>query len=198
MLNNKDVFFVCDFETTGLDLKKDYPIELGGVFIDSDFNILETFESFIYWEDISRKIRKENKGWPEEYLPAHAVHNIDVIDYLRHSKHSTIIAKTIESICKKLKQDKGHKKPIIISDNSRFEHDFMFKIFDYNNIEFPFHFNSWDINLIFEIYKIKGKAKKTHRALADAMEVYMGLVELKEYDILKNEEVIYKNKKGSI
>jgi DNA polymerase III epsilon subunit family exonuclease len=36
-----------DFETTGIDVFKDYPIEIGAVLVDDNLNIIKKFQSFI-------------------------------------------------------------------------------------------------------------------------------------------------------
>jgi DNA polymerase III epsilon subunit-like protein len=40
-------FLAFDFETTGLDVKKDEPIQIGIVRADSQFRILDTYTSLI-------------------------------------------------------------------------------------------------------------------------------------------------------
>jgi oligoribonuclease (3'-5' exoribonuclease) len=181
MLDKRDIFFVCDFETTGLDLRKDFPIEIGGLFLNSDFEILKEVNTLIYWETLNQKILKNNKQWPDEYRPAYGVHKIEPMEWLRAAKHSNIVASNISSICKELKIN-GEKKPIIISDNARFEYDFMFKLFESNYMDFPFHYTAWDVNLLFALYGIPDEEKK-HRAYDDAVEVCRSLMLFKNLEM---------------
>jgi oligoribonuclease (3'-5' exoribonuclease) len=180
MLDKRDIFFVCDFETTGLDPRTDYPIEVGGMFLNSDFEILKEVNTLIYWEPLSQKILKNNKQWPEEYKVAYSIHKIEPIEWLRAAKHSSIVAMGITSICNELKKE--NRKPVIISDNARFEYDFMFKVFESNYIEFPFHYSAWDVNLLFSLYGIPDGERK-HRAYEDAIDVCRSLM------LFKNQEM---------
>ena len=47
MLNDQYTYIAFDFETTGLDTKKDEPIQLGIVQFDHTFQIIDTFQSLI-------------------------------------------------------------------------------------------------------------------------------------------------------
>ena len=47
MLNPKYSYVAFDFETTGLDTKKDDPIQIGIVKFDHTFKVLDTFQSLI-------------------------------------------------------------------------------------------------------------------------------------------------------
>jgi len=192
-LNPKDVLFICDFETTGLDTRIDYPIEIGGIFTDSNLNILDTYSSFIYWDKLNHELIKKQIDsrnieveWPEKYTPAFKIHNITATEWLRGSKSSYVVAKQLQSKCYELKQKSGgDRKCIMLSDNSFFEHSFMSKLYNLNGMEFPFHYSTWDCNFIFEGYQLEKDCKqKKHRAMPDAKDVYDGLIEYK-YLMLK-------------
>ena len=47
MLNPNLTYISFDFETTGLDTKKDEPIQIGIVKFDHKFEVLDTFQSLI-------------------------------------------------------------------------------------------------------------------------------------------------------
>ncbi len=57
-INKNTTFLAFDFETTGLDTKKDEPIQIGIVRADSQFQILDTYTTLIK----PKKDIKELKG----------------------------------------------------------------------------------------------------------------------------------------
>lgn len=180
-------FFMCDFETTGLDFRKDYPIEIGGLFTDSDFNILGTYQSLIKFSALVTEITENNDQWPKKYLGAYKVHNIDASvissetssyeDRLIGVKPPHIIAEQLCELCSIY--NKGKRKVIIVSDNAQFEFWFMKKIFEDSNVEFPFHYCAWDTSMILELSGI-GDPKPVHRAFGDAGLLYQSLIRARE------------------
>jgi len=186
-MNKKFIFFVCDFETTGLDFRKDYPIEIGGLFVDSDFNVLGTYRSFIKFSKLSEEILDNDNRWPEKYLGAYKVHNIDAAvistetisyeDKLIGVRPPYIVAEDLTELCSTY--NKGERKVIIISDNAQFEYWFMKQIFEDANTEFPFHYCAWDSSILLELSGI-GDPKPVHRAFGDAGKLYQSLVRARE------------------
>jgi len=187
MMNKDFKFFICDFETTGLDFRKDYPIEIGGMFTDSDFNILGTYRSLIKFSRLVTEITENNDQWPEKYLGAYKVHKIDASvissetnsyeDRLIGVKPPHIIAEQLYELCSIY--NKGKRKVIIVSDNAQFEFWFMKKIFEDSNVEFPFHYCAWDTSMLLELSGV-GDPSHTHRAFTDATSLYQALVRARE------------------
>lgn len=185
---NKDfTFFICDFETTGLDFRKDYPIEIGGLFTDFNFNVLGTYRSLIQFSGLITEITKNADQWPEKYLGAYKVHKIDASvisceansyeDRLMGVKPPHIIAEQLYELCSIY--NKGKRKVIIVSDNAPFEFWFMKKIFEEAKVEFPFHYCAWDSSMLLELSGV-GDPKPVHRAFGDAGLLYQSLVRARE------------------
>lgn len=180
-------FFICDFETTGLDFRKDYPIEIGGMFTDSKFCILGVYQSLIKFSKLVMEITENNDQWPEKYLGAYKVHKIDALvissevgsyeDRLIGIRPPHIIAEQLYELCSIY--NKGKREVIILSDNAQFEFWFMKKIFEDSSVEFPFHYCAWDSSILLELSGI-GDPRHVHRAFGDAGRLYQSLVRARE------------------
>lgn len=181
-------FFMCDFETTGFDFREDYPIEIGGMFTDSNFNVLGTYRSLIKFSGLITEITKNADQWPEKYLDAYKTHKIDASvisceansyeDRLMGVKPPHIIAEQLYELCSIYNKGKG--KVIIVSDNAQFEFWFMKKIFEDANVEFPFHYSAWDSSMLLELSGIGNPKQLEHRAFNDAGRLYQSLVRARE------------------
>jgi len=179
------IFCLCDFETTGVDANIDYPIEIGCMFLDKNFNILTTYESLIKWITLN-----DLTEWPTRCKEAYNIHNIDIkcLHYkdTRDPCFFVNVASKINSICKEFKC-----KPIILSDCGNFEFNFMKKLFNltnnyYNfyfsdsenfvNVEFPFHYCAWDTNLLLKVTGVGDPKNRPHRAMKDVGLIYKALI----------------------
>lgn len=174
-------YLLCDFETTGVDIEKDYPIELGGIFLDTELNTFDYISSLIY--DKSWDLFNSNQ-WKKEYEQSYKIHKITV-EELRNNGISPI--SLIENL-HFIKNKHSIEKLIIISDNSQFEYSFMKKLYELANAKniFPFHYCAWDTSLLFELLNIQ-ETQPIHRALPDVLRVYKDLCKAKNIiDYYKN------------
>ena len=174
------ILFVCDFETTGVDPKKDYPIEIGGLFVDHDFNIISTFDELICWENekiLNKKVNLIDKehDWKEEYSQAYKIHKIlpNAEYFLKGKRPISIVNRLGEYIDDNFK----NKKIIITSDNAQFEYNFMKKLWNFASTrEFPFHYCAWDTSLLLEMTGIGDPRNVPHRAFKDVSILYKHIV----------------------
>lgn len=163
---------ICDFETTGI-ADDDIPIEVGLIYCDQELNIRETFQSFI------------NPGCPrqdlvtQERLRAFKVHGIMPEDIM-NAPAPEWVADRVREMCKRATM-KNSRKPVLTSDNIRFEWLHMkklIKFFDgqpsYNIVD-SFHYCGWDSTLLLDATGV-GDPKPAHRALADAGLLHAALV----------------------
>lgn len=162
------IFCITDFETTGTDPAKDYPIEIGCIFADKNFNLLGTYSNLIRPNNLRILFNKKGE-WKKEYLPAFKIHKI---------KPKEIQSKgiTYQECCSQLldiinKIKKNNEKIIILSDNAYFEMSFMKKLFLLANLKdkFPFHYCAYDTNLSLCVFSNIGDALLKHRAIEDAL-----------------------------
>jgi len=174
------VFFIVDFETTGLDVRGHYPIEVGGLFTDSDFTVLDIYKSFIKWPDLEKEIIEYGNIWPPKYAEGYEFHKISASGYIRWEKKDNIkvrspeeVANDLQYFCKEFKRDK--RNPTMVSDNSVFEHSFMKKIFESSKIVFPFHYSTWDASKFLELSGVR-RPMLPHRAFSDASSLHNALV----------------------
>ncbi len=180
-MNKNWIFFIVDFETTGLGVKEHYPIEVGGLFTDSNFTVLDIYKSFIKWPELKAEVEKEGEYWPLKYQEAYSVHDITPLVCTRSISIDGIdirspvdVAGDLQRLCEKLK--KGRKNRVImISDNAVFEHSFMQKIFESSKIPFPFHFSTWDASMFLELSDTR-RLMLPHRAFSDASSLHNALM----------------------
>lgn len=169
MVSKKIKYFVCDFETTGVNTAKDYPIEIGGVFLDYKFNIIEVIDQLIYYPEVAEKDFWDRHDWY-----ASTIHKIDFDEYKSNAVPPINIVKEI-----KKKMDPCDAWPIIISDNAQFEYNFMQKLFTDAGKSFIFHYSAWDTNLLLRLSGI-GDPIPVHRAFEDATLLYRNLIRAME------------------
>jgi oligoribonuclease (3'-5' exoribonuclease) len=177
MLSSKNVYFIVDFETTGVDPDTDYPIEVGIVVADGYMNIKKFYSSLILVPDtcLQDSESPDSKTWEEDYLGAFNVHKISPQEIQKKGKPIEVVVQEILNLAKQYTVEK--KKPILISDNIQFEYRFMINMFSKVDMkkEFPFHYCGWDSSLLLEPTGI-GDPVAAHRALPDAMLLYTALV----------------------
>lgn len=118
-LPKKNVYAICDFETTGLDPVKDHPIEVALLFCDHELTVLRAYESLIWC--------------PQEVftMEAFAVHKI-LPRKLLTAPIKSKVAGSIATVCEDFKQ-----RIVLVSDNAQFEHGFMKQLFP---VVWPFHY----------------------------------------------------------
>lgn len=162
-------FFICDFETTGLDSTKDYPIEIGCLILDNKYNIVDYVDSLIF--DPNWDLFNEKFEWKSEYTSAFKVHKI--------LPSELKLGKTPKEICNILNK-KITPGSIIISDCISFELNFMKRLYSLANMEYPFHYIGWDTNIILEGLSNIGDPKSKHRAIDDCFLLYKQIIRFAE------------------
>ena len=173
-----ECLFICDFETTGVDPEIDYPIEIGGIFVNKKtFLVDDVYTSLIKPTD--KRFICGNK-WSGHALEAYKIHKISVHMLEQYGKDIKTVAKELRSKIAELKENYNYDRFIILSDNAQFEYRFMQKIFTIANEEFPFHYCSWDSSFSLCLASDIGDPEPVHRALPDALRVYTNLVRFLE------------------
>jgi DNA polymerase III alpha subunit (gram-positive type) len=193
MFKPTDIFCICDFETTGVDCNLDYPIEVGVVFTDSNFILKDTVDELIMWDELHKEcseLNSEKLIWPSKYLDGYKyAHKIEAEEWLQNSKSVNYVAEKIYNICEKLRT-KDCRLPIIVSDNAMFEYNFMKKLFDNSDFDFPFHYTAWGTNLLVESSKTS-EYKPIHRAFPDCCDQYHMVMRMMERYNFFNEKLFY-------
>lgn len=167
-------FFFCDFETTGIKVDNfdstTYPIELGYILTDEYLNLVDSNNFYIQWDWMNSM-----SMWLEhpdrDVLKAYEIHRIELEDIKRTGY---IVNKCCEMITSSInKLPRFSLKPTIISDNAYFETFLFYKLFNNSKISFPFHYTSWDINLLVKAADIKNVKEKSHSAIDDVSNMYI-------------------------
>lgn len=164
--NTSQTFCFMDFETTGIDTSvymHSLPIEIGCIFTDEKFNILERFATLIAWPEIIAQTK-----WDAHQMNAYNVHKIDLIDIKRFGMNPQLVKNILNQICKSLPVESKFR-PIIISDNPYFEMA-MLKFLYLQDI-IPFHYSAWNTMLVLNLANVK-RTKKPHQAYKDALLLY--------------------------
>lgn len=175
MIRKDQIFFILDYETTGVDPKTDYPIEVGVVITDSNFNVLKTYESLIRWEEIVAD-QDGKEDWISRWSMAYNYHNISVKEYLEGCKHVDEVVTDLQLISAKYSMCKDGTKPILLSDNIQFEYNFTKKMFGHVQAPWPFHYCGWDTSLLLESTSVGDPDIVEHRALSDASGLHRHII----------------------
>jgi DNA polymerase III epsilon subunit-like protein len=176
-MNN--IFCITDFETTGTDPLKDYPIEIGCIFTNHKFEILDVYTELLKPEDITLWFDVNTLNWRKEFIGAYNIHKITPAEIINKGitfKEGVFrLVQKINNVRSMINNNKV--KPIIISDCAYFEMAFMNKLFKLAGEEnFPFHYCAYDTNLSLCVFSNIGDPKTTHRALNDASVLYIQLL----------------------
>lgn len=189
-------FFICDFETTGVNPDFDFPIEIGGILTDNNFRILDTYKSLILYPEVKELLEKtknkkdSNYVWPQCWAPAFNVHKIQADELIRCGELPITVMNNIVDCVSKFKSK--YTKTIILSDNAQFEYSFMKKIFksiENDNIFHKiFHYCAWDSSILLEGSGV-GDPIPVHRAFEDSALLHTALIRacerVKFYDVAK-------------
>jgi len=169
------VLLFLDFETTGVDPEKDYPIEIGCIATDiTAQKVFFRYESLIKFDAVqlvdNADSKKEIETWKEEYAEGFKYHKIPAAFWYASAKGSSTVKREIEQAL--LRATEGREHWILVSDNIQFEYRFMQNI--YKNVygdnwqkEWPFHYCGWDTSLLLEASGVGDPRGVPHRALAD-------------------------------
>jgi oligoribonuclease (3'-5' exoribonuclease) len=157
--DRKDVFFIIDYETTGIG-RKDVPIEVGIIVVDSEWNELDRMESLIY-SDYAISLSPEYWGKAKEF------HGIDQETIKYKGVFASHVAKQIHRKVKKWQPING--SVILLSDNIQFEWRHTQWLFDLIDLEITdvFHYCGWDTSLLSLFTSFQDPSGTEHRALSD-------------------------------
>jgi len=157
--NYKDVFFIIDYETTGVG-KNDVPIEVGIIVTDSEWTELDRMESLIY-SDYSIQLP------PDYWDKAKEFHGIDQETIKHKGIFASRVAKKIHDLAKKWNPVCG--RVILLSDNIQFEWKHTQWLFNYIDLDVTdiFHYCGWDTSLLSLFTSFKDPSGTDHRALSD-------------------------------
>lgn len=180
--NSKTRTYVwCDFETTGVfNIHSDeevYPIEVGIILTDNDYNIYDTYQSYIFWDALGNKIKDVNKNengkmiWPVVYEKAYEIHGIEP-ETIINGRFVDAVASDIYNLVRKYSFKENETKPVIISDNIQFE----FRLMEYVMKNFcrkysfgwPFHYCGYDTSEFLIRSGVGDPKNIEHGALRDA------------------------------
>jgi len=168
---NKHLFCICDFETTGTDPDTDYPIELGCIFTNQNFDIVGLYSDLIFNENMRMMVNWDQLG--ERAEEAYKIHKIPFTTVQHLGIDYRTVAERVDNLVRDLKLIYQVNKVIILSDNAQFEYRFMKKLF--GKTKFPFHYSAWDSSLYLSVSGV-GDPKPVHRALPDAFALYKNII----------------------
>ena len=171
-ITKETIFAIVDFETSGVNMIKDFPIEIGIVYCDANLKIIEEYSSLILWEFMEKW-----DDWQPSHYSAFKIHNIPLKDIQKFGKSTP-------KICNDIWRFKHFhsfgKNMILISDNPYFEMSMMIKLMKHVNGDLsnlPFHYNAYSTNpLISMNNKNYDSNEKPHRALDDCKFLHNHLI----------------------
>jgi len=184
---------ITDFETTGLDPLRDYPIEIGCIFLDPNLDVVSTFESLILPPQPEKLVIATTTTLDKEYIipvwePAYHsafnVHGITLEELFKKGISPRECVNRLFEIIDYVKKETGLKNGrfIITSDNAQFEFNFMKRLFALAGEEkWVFHYAAWDTNILLDYFFTDiGDPAPKHRALADCWRLYKQLIRCAE------------------
>lgn len=189
MIPEHNFLFLLDYETTGLDPNKDYPIEIGGLLLNSKLELLDSYESMISWPGLRVRLNHKQE-WPEEYATAYKYHKITPQEYLNHFRNCDDVILDLQHIFNQHTHSIPKARVILCSDNIQFEWNFTKRLFKDTSHKWPFHYCGWDTSLLLEMLGVGDPKEKPHRALADAKQLYDALIRSKDLINLHNIRVL--------
>lgn len=182
MIRKGQTFFILDYETTGVrDNGDDYPIEIGLIVTDHDFNVLTTYENIIGWEVDFFDNQGALINWKEEYkYAADNFHKIHPNEYNTEKRSFQNVVYDMMMMCQKYSYEKI--KPILVSDNIQFEWRNTKQMFNAADADWPFHYCGWDTSLLLESTPVGDPEIVEHRALSDAAGLHRHIIRALEYN----------------
>jgi len=168
----KSLLCFIDFETTGLDVERDFPIEVALIMTDYKCTkILMNYSSLVFTSALGQYYSQRRKDstrvtWLPEHMSAYDIHhiNLETLQATGICAHNACIQICTE--VNKVKLDLGSEKVILISDNIHFDMSFMKQMWKESPVRFPFHYCGWDTNLLLE-HTFGDITKRPHNAAAD-------------------------------
>lgn len=161
-------YAICDFETTGLDVEVDYPIEVGLILTAPDLSAVAIVDELILWDEAMNRASLQD-------IP-YRVHGITPQEILDKGERYTDVAATIELAVNSTKRKHKLDRIILFSDNAQFEDKFMRKLLCAGAVPWPFHYCTWDSSA-FLVAAGVGDPIPEHRAFRDAALLHKALIE---------------------
>jgi DNA polymerase III epsilon subunit-like protein len=184
----KRLFCLIDFETTGLDLLVDFPIEVGVIWCSSTFEPIAHYSALLLPSEVEARLTTAVDHWWEPWAEAAKVHHISPAELRQSGIHPTEAATIISGMNKAICLDHGvdiasgrpFDLPVLVSNNIAFDFGFARKLFALADLEWCFNYVGWDTGPIFFPYRHKmlKVGRKPHSALADACLLMLRLQEL--------------------
>jgi len=164
-------FFLCDTETTGLDPSTDFVLEVGGLFVTSDWVIRGYCNMLVLPDPVREKLKVNGENWAEtEWERAAEIHQIEGWQ-LMEAGNEIAAAKDLAHAVKTFRKRYYLHKVILLSDNGAFEQGFLKKMFENGGERWPFHYAAWDTNLLLSSSNV-GDPLPDHRAFTDSTLLY--------------------------
>lgn len=157
--DGKDVFFIIDYETTGVG-KNDVPIEVGIIVVDSEWNELDRMQSLIR-SDYAISLSTEYWEKAKEF------HGIEQETIKHKGVFASHVARQIHEKAKKWNPISG--RVILLSDNIQFEWrhtEWLLNLIDLKITDI-FHYCGWDTSLLSLFTSFQDPSGTEHRALSD-------------------------------
>jgi len=167
MIDPNWAFCFCDFETNGIT-KESLPIEVGCIWTDANFVTLKTYETITKWASI-----KKSNWYDPSVMGAYNVHKIQWEEYDEKGIPVKLAAEAIFTINFELL--KKYKKVILLSDNAKFETRHMEKMFEAAELDWNFHYCTWDSSSLLEATNV-GDPVPEHRAFRDAALLQVAMI----------------------
>ncbi len=163
------IFFLIDFETTGIS-DKALPIEIGVLVLDGHFNILTQFQCYITWPAF------DGQGeWPtDEGRTAQTIHKITLQTVLSKGLKPAQVCNHLEALIEDWVP--LGSKAVVMSDCVVFEWHRLKQLFTSEARKWPFHYHAWDVYPFFKLAGVEKQGITTHRALADCYQIYQGFI----------------------
>jgi len=176
VLDEKTLLCFCDFETTGVDHERDFPIEIACVWVNHQLEEVARLEGYIRPRGLVFDhmpgffTQLPTARWLPEHKEGHRFHKIDAATIQCYGRPASAVVKGImEHNVRALGAAPLAERIVLLSDCAVFEHAFMRKLFDEARVPWPFHYNVWETSLLLEMTGVGDPPTEEmeHRAMAD-------------------------------
>jgi oligoribonuclease (3'-5' exoribonuclease) len=150
-IGDNELLAFVDFETTGLDVDKDHPIQVGIIFADADLYPVHELNLLVCSDALGKKIQKaihedNPAGWPKAMMPAYEVHGITGGLVYAEGLAPRESVKRVYDAVSAHHSHMAAGLPYFFSDNGHFDYAFMRGMFKAAGMqdEFPFDYRAND------------------------------------------------------
>jgi len=169
-LSDQPRFFAwTDFETTGLS-EQDRPIELAIIMTDEQLNEVDRFQSLIrmnHPDQFMGSLVGQTPVWLPKAQEAAKVHKIKASEIL-DAPLARFVGIDLIKFLAQYGGNTGRKKPILVSDNPRFEDQMLNALVVESGVKVKhsLYYNMWSPIMLTTALGL-GRPKKNHRAMGD-------------------------------